>query len=187
MRIHYRFRSSSRLSAAVAVLALAACSERATLAPPRPALPPVPANAWLATSSTMPRAGEEIVISAFARADAGGPVGSFTARFLYDTLMLQVVAADSVNDGAMRAMNPVPGEYRLAGASSQGLPEGLLFRLRARVIDPRGVQRMALLLDELHSTQFVELTERLEVKDGRAELLANQRGVLSMQRQDRKP
>lgn len=183
--------SSSRtlrpFAGAALFLLAAACSERAAVAPPRPAPPAVASNAWLALSDSTPSVGEEILVSAFARSEAGGPVGSYTARFLYDTLLLQVIGADSVTDGAMRAMNPVPGEFRLAGAAVRGMPDGLLFRVRARVLDRRGVQRMALLLDELHTTQFAELTERLEVRDGRAELLANQKGVRSQPQAERTP
>ena len=165
------------------VLLLAACDERSTFAPPRPAQPPIPSNAWFAVSDTAPRIGDEVLISAFATPETGGPVGSYTARFLYDTLQLQVIAADSVKDGAMRAMNPVPGEFRLAGAAMQGISDGLLFRLRARVLDRRGLHRMGLLLDELHSIQFTELSEHIKVTDGRAELLASRKGL----RQERKP
>ena len=170
-----------------ALLLSAACSERAAIAPPRPAPPPVPTNAFFTLSDSAPKVGDEVLISAFAKPDMGGPVGSFTARFLYDTLQLRVLAADSVNDGTMRAVNPVPGEYRLAGAAVQGISGGLLFRLRAQVLDRRGLQRMGLLLDELHSIQFTELTEHLAVRDGRDELLVNRRVAPLPPRRERKP
>ena len=134
-------------------------------------------NAWLLVSDSSAPAGSEVLISAFARSVAGGAVGSFTARFLYDSLQLQLVATDSIGDDAMRAVNPIPGEYRVAGASARGLPLGLLFRFRAKVIDPRGLKRLALVLDELHSVTLADLTAKLEVEDSRAALFSTVPGM----------
>jgi len=150
---------------------------RTALTPPRPAPLPVASNAWIVLSDSTPAAGSEVVIAAYASAEGGGAIGSFTARFLYDTLQLQVLAADSVPDAALRAMNPIPGEHRIAGASASGIPSGLLFRLKARVVDPRGVRRLGLLLDELHSITLADLTQRLEVRDTRGALFDGMRGV----------
>ncbi|MFN8667978.1 MAG: hypothetical protein U0164_12445 [Gemmatimonadaceae bacterium] len=163
---------------ALALTAAVACAdERASIAPPRPAPMPIAANAWILVSDTLARAGHEVTISAFARADSGGAVGSFTARFLYDSLQLQLIGPDSVSDATLRAVNPVVGEYRVAGAAARGIPDGLLFRVRARVIDPRGLRRLGLLLDELHSVALADLTPRLTVQDTRAALYSGMPNV----------
>ena len=167
-------------TAAVPLLALAlsACNdERASVEPPRPAAAPVPANARLVLSDSAARAGDIVTIAAFASIPGDGAIGSFTARLLYDTLQLRIVDSDSPDDGALRAVNPVEGQYRVAGAHAQGLRDGLLFRFKARVTDPRGLRRIALAIDELHSTRFAELTQKLEVQDGRSELLLGMKGV----------
>ncbi|MCC6929132.1 MAG: hypothetical protein IT359_09100 [Gemmatimonadaceae bacterium] len=165
-------------AAILALVAIAACAdERASVAPPRPVPMPISANAWILVSDTLARAGHEVTISAFARADSGGAVGSFTARFLYDSLQLQLIGPDSVSDAALRAVNPVVGEYRVAGAAARGIPEGLLFRMRARVIDRRGLRRLGLLVDELHSVSLADLTPRLTVSDTRAALYAGMPNV----------
>jgi hypothetical protein len=159
------------VSRVLLLLVLAACNDREAMQPPGPVAPPVSSNAWIHLSDSAATAGDVVSISAFARSTEGGAIGSFTARLLYDSLMLQVVEADSIDDGALRALNPMPGEYRIAGASANGLRDGLLFRVRATVRDPKGLRRIGLLLDELHSTRFAELTKALEVKDGRRELI----------------
>ncbi|MGQ0648665.1 MAG: hypothetical protein ACT4P7_13965 [Gemmatimonadaceae bacterium] len=163
--------------AALATIMLAACDDRVSVEPPRPVPPPVPANAWIVLSDSGARAGSEISISAFATIPEGGAIGSFSARLLYDTLQLRVGLPDELPDGAVRAVNPIEGAHRIAGASARGLGNGLLFRVRARVIDPRGLRRIALAIDELHSTRFAELTSALQVTDGRAELLSGMKHV----------
>ncbi len=172
-------RSLSRARGVTLAFLVVAChdEERPALATPVPVAPPVATNAWLVVSDSAARAGAEVTIAAYTRTDDGSGVGSFTARFLYDSLQLELMGADSVADGAMRALNPVPGEYRIAGAHATGLANGLLFRLRARVIDPRGLRRLGLLLDELHGVAFTDLTTRLEVRDTRTELFAGMKGL----------
>ena len=137
----------------------------------------MPANAWILLSDSNARAGSTVAVSAYARSPQAGAIGSFTARLLYDSLQLKVVEVDSVGDGAMRAVNPVPGDHRIAGADAKGIRDGLLFRVRVQVIDPRGLRRVGLVLDEMHSIRFAELTKSLDVKDGRAELLSSMPGV----------
>jgi hypothetical protein len=162
----------------LATTLLVGCNdERATVSPPRPVAPPIASNAWIVVSDSAARAGSEVTVSAFASSEAGGAVGSFTARFLYDTLQLSVLGPDSIADGALRAVNPVPGEFRIAGASAQGLAGGLLFRVRARVVDPRGLRRLGLVLDEMHSIKFADLTTQLEVQDTRDALLSGVAGL----------
>lgn len=174
-------RGRTRLLTTALVLALGTLTgcndERTGVAPPRPVPLPVPSNAWLVVSDSTARAGSEVTVAAFASSEAGGAVGSFTARFLYDSLQLQIMGADSISDQALRAMNPIPGEHRIAGASAQGLPGGLLFRLRAKVIDPRGLRRLGLVIDEMHSIKFADLTTKLEVQDTRAALFSGIPGL----------
>jgi hypothetical protein len=174
------------ISLTLALLATA-CSDREAVRPPDPTPPPISSNAWLHLSDSAAKAGDVVYVSAFATSPEGGSIGSFTARLLYDSLMLSMVEADSVNDGAMRAVNPVPGEHRIAGATAQGLRDGLLFRMKAVVRDPRGLRRIGLLLDELHSTRSVELTKHVAVKDGRAELLSTTPNVRVAPAPGRKP
>lgn len=163
---------------ALSVVGLAGCNdERAGVSPPRPVPLPVASNAWFVISDSTAAAGREVSIAAFASADSGGAIGSFTARFLYDSLQLQVLGPDSVADQAMRAINPIAGEHRIAGAAAQGLPGGLLFRVRAKVIDPRGLRRLGLIIDEMHSVQFADLTAKLQVRDTRAALFAGTPGL----------
>lgn len=166
------------VGALLAAVLTAGCNdERTSIAPPRPVAPAIPSNAWIVVSDSTARAGSEVTVSAFASSEAGGAVGSFTARFLYDTLQLAVIGPDSIADGALRAVNPVPGEFRIAGASASGLPGGLLFRVRARVVDPRGLRRLGLVLDEMHSIKFADLTTQLEVRDTRDALLSGVAGL----------
>ncbi len=167
---------------------LAGCNdERTGIAPPRPVPPPIPSNAWIVVSDSAASAGREVTVAAFAASEAGGAIGSFTARFLYDSLQLHILGADSVSDQVLRAMNPIPGEHRIAGASAQGLPGGLLFRLRARVIDPRGLRRLGLIIDEMHSIKFADLTTQLEVQDTRAALLSGVPGLRVQPAPERRP
>lgn len=173
-----RRRRIAALGLAATMFVLVSCSDdRASVAPPRPAPLPVSANAWLLLSDSAARPGAELTLSAFAKSDTGGAVGSFTARFLYDTLQLAVIGTDSVGDATLRAVNPTPGEYRVAGAAARGIPGGLLFRLRLRVIDARGLRRLGLLVDELHSVALHDLTPKLTVTDGRADLFSGMKGV----------
>ncbi|MGQ0767239.1 MAG: hypothetical protein ACT4OZ_16445 [Gemmatimonadota bacterium] len=174
-----------RFAASTALIAVAtACSDREVVRPPEPGRPPTSTNAWLQLSDSLARPGQTVVISALARiadadaAGAGGAIGSFTARLAYDSLMLSITGVDSLGDGALRAVNPVTGEYRIAGASASGLRDGVLFRLTAQVRDSRGLQRIGLLIDELHSTNLSELTRNLEVRDGRTELLLSNPDLL---------
>lgn len=183
-----RFTSPRRLLLLpVSLLALGACYDDRSISPPPPAPPPVPANAQLIVSDTNAKAGAEVLVSAYAKSEDGGSIGSFTARLLYDTLQLRVIEADSVNDDAMRAVNPLPGAYRIAGASARGISNGLLFRVRARVIDPRALRRIGLVIDELHSTGFAELTKALEVNDGLDALLSSLPGIHVSRKPERKP
>lgn len=184
-------RGRARLLPAVILLSLgslAGCNdERVGVAPLRPVPLPVPSNAWIVVSDSAARAGSEVTVAAFASSEAGGAVGSFTARFLYDSLQLQVLGTDSISDQVLRAMNPIPGEHRIAGASAQGLPGGLLFRLRAKVIDPRGLRRLGLVIDEMHSIKFADLTMQLEVQDTRAALLSGVPGLRVQPAPERRP
>ena len=187
---HTARRTARRTSLALpgAALLVAGCNdERATISPPRPAAPPISANAWILVSDTLARAGTEVTISAFAKADTGGAVGSFTARFLYDSLQLQVVGPDRASDNGLRALNPIIGEYRVAGAAAKGIPSGLLFRVRAKVIDPRGLRRLGLLVDELHSVALADLTPKLEVQDTRAALFSGMPNVRVAPDRSRQP
>ncbi|MCC6316590.1 MAG: hypothetical protein IT361_02775 [Gemmatimonadaceae bacterium] len=168
----------------LAVCALiVACDDRVTVAPPQPLAPPVPANARLVLSDSTARVGDVVTVTAYAALPEGGAIGSFTARMLYDSLQLDVMEAEEPGDGALRAVNPVTGAWRLAGASDRGLREGLLFRVKARVKDPRGLRRIALAIDELHSTRFAELTRSLDIRDGRAELLSGIKGMRVQQKE----
>lgn len=162
---------------ACAVLVAGCNDERVGVSPPRPLPVPISSNAWLLVSDSLAAAGTEVTIAAYAKADTGGSVGSFSARFLYDTLQLQVVGPDSTGDAVLRAVNPVLGEYRVAGASATGIPGGLLFRVRARVIDPRGLRRLGLLVDELHNIALADLTAKLEVRDTRDALFSGMPNV----------
>jgi hypothetical protein len=175
------------LSGFAVALSLACNDERVGIEPPRPDPFPVAANAWLVVSDSTARAGADVSIAAFARAEAGGSVGSFTARFLYDTLQLRVTGPDSVADDVLRAMNPIPGAHRIAGASASGIPGGLLFRVRATVIDPRGLRRLGLVLDEMHAVTLADLTQRLTVSDTREALLRDMPGLFVRSDPKRRP
>lgn len=183
-----RRRGAALAALVLTVVALAGCNdERAGVSPPRPVPLPVASNAWFVISDSTAVAGREVSIAAFASSDSGGAIGSFTARFLYDSLQLQVIGPDSIADQAMRAINPIAGQHRIAGAAAQGLPGGLLFRVRAKVIDPRGLRRLGLIIDEMHSVQFADLTTKLEVRDTRAALFAGTPGLKVEPAQPKQP
>lgn len=187
-RARARQRRAALAAIVLSVVALAGCNdERAGVSPPRPVPLPVASNAWFVISDSMAVAGREVSIAAFASSDSGGAIGSFTARFLYDSLQLQVIGPDSIADQAMRAINPIAGAHRIAGAAAQGLPGGLLFRVRAKVIDPRGLRRLGLIIDEMHSVQFADLTTKLQVRDTRAALFAGTPGLKVEPAQPKQP
>ncbi len=155
----------------LALAALGACGDRLASDPPAPPPRPELSQATLQWSDSAPPRGAIVTLVASTSPPAGSVVGSYTARLRYDTLQLDVVAVDTLADGGLHAVNPQPGEYRLAGAAASGLPNGVLFRLRVRVRQPAGLQRVALLLDELHTTRLSDLTANLSVQDGRTALL----------------
>lgn len=167
-----------RLTMCLALAAASACDDQLMLQPPTPDVTlPRPANARLILSDSGATAGEQVTLSAFVSAQGGDRIGSYTARLLYDTLLLRAHDVEEVNDGALRVANPVRGEYRLAGAAANGLNDGLLFRVRFTVLHPKGLRQIGLVLDELHTARMLDLTSDLTVHDGVDSLLAGRPGV----------
>lgn len=167
-----------RLTMGLAFAAASACDDRLMLQPPTPDVTlPRPANARLVLSDSGATAGQQVTLTAFASAQGGERIGSYTARLLYDTLLLRAHDVEEVNDGALRVANPIRGEYRLAGAAANGLTDGLLFRVRFTVLHPKGLRQIGLVLDELHSARVLDLTSDLTIYDGVDSLLAGRPDV----------
>jgi hypothetical protein len=165
--------TARRLPRLLAGLTLcAACTDRESVAPRPPEPVAAPTLATLVLSDSAAAVGSDVVLRVLAMAPDGRRVGSFTVRLLFDTTQLVVEEQPLSTDQALRAINPVPGAYRIAGAQATGFaPGAALVELRARRRGPHGFARLALAVDELHSVGSEDLTRTLEVRDGRAAYL----------------
>lgn len=149
-----------RLVLPVAALVLLAACQETEPGPPRPTLSAARAvEAGLVASTLSPVAGDTLVL--LARLSAGAdvrPVASFTARLSYDPSRLRFVGEVARADGAMRVINgEIPGDVRVAGIASQGIPTGDLVALRFVSKGGGGVGALQLAVDQLHATDGEDL------------------------------
>jgi hypothetical protein len=103
-----------------------------------------------------------VVTLALAVPGTVGRIGSFTGQITYDSTALTFVAEVSINDGALRALNPSTGLVRIAGASVQGLNPSQLISLRFRIRDPSALARIQFDLEELHESSAANLKKLVQ-------------------------
>jgi hypothetical protein len=152
-------------ASAVTVLLLASCVDT-----PRQRFVPSPLDPHevgvaLVVSDSAPRSGSMVSVSVRLVGSSIAPprIGSYTARLVYDTLMLRYAGELATTDGATRASNPTPGLVRAAGYAIDGISGeqlfGVLFEARHDGVGAlRGVQ---LQLTELHAATHEDLRPRL--------------------------
>src|SRR5262249_8343359 len=138
-----------RIPLLVLAVVVAACTEpRST---PRPAATPAAAlEAHLELSSSTPRAGDSLTVRVRLNGAASSRIASCTGRLTYDSTSLRYVADGPIADGATRVSNPTPGLIRSAAVNANGFADGLLVEYRFVVLNPAGIQRLTLGVDELH-------------------------------------
>jgi len=153
-------------ASALAVLLLVSCVDT-----PRQRFVPAALDAHdvgvaLVASDSVPASGAVVSVSVRLVASGGAPprIGSYTARLLYDTLMLRYAGELTRSDGATRAINPQPGLVRSAGYAIDGIASGeqlfgVLFEARrGGTAALRGVQVQ---FTELHAATREDLRPRL--------------------------
>lgn len=156
-------RRLSTMAWIVAAAALVTACRDSTPALPRTQLRSLSAvQARLTFSNTSPKKGDEVVAYIGVLSGVGvQAVGSFTARIAYDSTLLAFVGEGPHRSDGMRAVNPLPGETRVAGVSTSGFHEGELAALR--FVARRGalVGQPSLVIDELHSVDRVDLLPKV--------------------------
>lgn len=134
-----------------------ACDRRDRFAAPdssAPATPPIPErSAYLSVSDLAPERGDTIVVSGTLRVSDDLSLGSFRVRLGYDSTKLDFVSEIATPE-LMRAVNPLPGDIVVVGASASGSANGRLFTLRLLVDDPSGINSLVLRIDELNDASF---------------------------------
>jgi hypothetical protein len=93
----------------------------------------------------------------------GSPVATATLRLAYDSTGLAFAGADSLDDGTMRVINPMPGLVRIAAMAPSGIAEGKVHVLRFTVIRPTAVRTMKLSVDEAHTVSGANLASQVKV------------------------
>ena len=124
----------------------AACSESYRSTSVQNPVPTVEAVLEISGATTV---GAGFVVSVRATATQG-KVGSFTARIRYDAAALRFDGAIPMDDAAMRALNPMPGQLRLAGAAANGFSNGRLASYRFVALRANGAETLSLVVDEMH-------------------------------------
>ncbi len=103
-------------------------------------------------SNDDPVPGEAIVMVVTIRRGADvRPVSSYTARVLYDSTSLRFEGDRPLDDGALRVVNPIVGDARLAGLSQYGFAEGSLAELRFTALSRGATAGVRVIFDELHA------------------------------------
>ena len=151
-----------RCAAVVAALSITAigcrdvASEQA-----RPVLnAPRAVEGHLAFSNESPGVGEEFVVSVNVLEGAGVErVASFTARVLFDPATARFAREEALEDGALRVVNPMDGEARIAGIALHGFADTRLMALRFTALAAGATTSMGLMFDELHSTDRADLAQ----------------------------
>ena len=148
------------LAPLAAIVLIAGCDRDPTR--PRPVAESEPQTvAFLVMSDTAPVAGDDVRVTARARAAAG--IGSFTARLRFDATRLAYVGSESAS--GMRAVNErEPGLLIVAGADPSGFTEDALFTVRFRAITGGSADALQLEISELTGTNFESLMPSLAVR-----------------------
>ena len=137
-------------------VALAACDRRDRLAAPDSATPPAtaaPRSAYISVSDLTPEKGQSVTVAGTLVVDDSTSLGSFKVRLAFDSSRLRFI--ESVETpGMLRVVNPKGGEIIVVGATAGSSEDGRLFTLRFTVIDPSGLNSLALQIDELNDGSF---------------------------------
>jgi len=150
-----------RIAAALATIALAACTdhvEAPVLVAPGPA-----SIASLVVTGSATHAGDVVVLSArLTQSTAATRTGAYLAHIEYDSALVSFVGQGDAT-GGIAAFYAQNGVLRVAGASLDGYSAGVLFNARFRVAHPSSQTEVRLVLDELRD---VNLSDRLPPQIG---------------------
>lgn len=143
--------------AAFVVASLNGCTEprQADVAKPMPASALV-ARVELSDSSAAPG---EVVVATLRL--SGPSVAAATLRLAYDSTGLAFAGEDSLSDGAMRVVNPMPGLVRVAAMAPNGIAGGRVHALKFTVGRTSALRSMKLSVDEAHSASGADLAAQL--------------------------
>jgi len=141
------------LVVAIAAAGFAACAEEPTTAgSAEDANLPQGLNVYLTLDDWQAAPGSSVRVTGKVRAVGVDltPTG-FLVRLSYDPAKLEPVAARSLDDGVLRAINlgVAPGLVKAAGASANGLNTDVLFELDMKVKQAGYAERLAIAVDEL--------------------------------------
>jgi hypothetical protein len=129
------------------------------------ALDPHEVGVALVASDSAPPSGTMVSVSVRLVASSSAPprIGSYTARLVYDTLMLRYAGELTTSDGAARAINPQPGLVRSAGYAIDGISGAQLFGVvfESRRGGAGALRGVEVQLTELHSATHEDLRPRL--------------------------
>jgi hypothetical protein len=143
---------------ALLAAAVSACRENAPTERPPAEAEPNAVVARLVFSNMQPRPGEEFVVLVQVASGADvRPVGSFTGALTYDSTAARFVGERPLSDDATRAMNPLPGETRVAGISLEGFRLGRLVALRFEARTADATTNMRMEFDQLHAVDREDL------------------------------
>ncbi len=156
-------RHSLRLVAAIALSA--GCSESYKPGIVRNPAPAV--EAVLVVSDLAAPSGTPILVSVKANSTTG-TVGSYTARMSYDPAALRFDGEVPSEDQALRAVNPLNGLLRFAGASANGFVNGQLASYKFLVVRADGAKTLSLVVDEMHMVTSVNAKPNLTIAPMRA-------------------
>jgi hypothetical protein len=149
-------------AAAMGLAILGACTEPRS---PRRASETSPElEARLELSDAHPSVGSEIIVRVRLDGERAKKIATFTGRLGYDTASLRFVAELPSADGATRVTNPASGLIRSAALSTDGFNDQTVVAYRFTVLDPSGVGRVRLTIDELHDQTMTDALASVQVR-----------------------
>lgn len=128
-------------------------------------------EAHLIFSSLSIREGDDVVAGLEVRTVADvKPIGSYTARIVFDTSALEFAAEEPARGDAVQVLNPQPGEIRAAGISSAGFVDRRLVAVRFRARRNGSIGSASAVIVEMHATDRTDVLPRLASARVAAEL-----------------
>jgi hypothetical protein len=159
-----RHRLVRALVAIPAAMVAAACSE--PVQSKRPRVPgDGPLEARLEPADVSARVGAVVPVALTVRGGSASEVASFTARIAYDSTRLRYEGEVTMQDGAMRVINPQPGLLRVAGIAPSGFSDGQLSAVRFSVLRADGLSSLRLTVDEMHTAAHADVRRSLHASD----------------------
>lgn len=111
---------------------------------------------FVTVSEATPSVGATVTVTAnVARRPDFKPVASFKAHLLYDATGLTFLRESKLPSG-IRALNPQRGDIIAAGAAVDGFQDGRLFAATFTVENPAALSSLALEVEELNGTDFID-------------------------------